>query len=136
MKFFEIVICTPWNEVELSFLDYYGRYYNKSKKRIKKKKIKKFKEVYVQLCRIRPKDTGWRIIVNKDKVGDEVYADVSGLNNDPEDDHYYGLGGVSCGEWLGMTITKKSLESFSNSEIAAHCLWELTYYGFPELGHY
>lgn len=131
MKFFELVACTPWDEVESSFLTYYGSGYKDYKKRIKKKKLKKFKETYAQLTATSPKETSWRIIVNKYTEDNEVYGDVSGLNSDPADDHYYGLGATPPDEWLGMTIDSRSFESFSHCEIAAHCLWELTFYGFP-----
>ena len=133
MKFFELVACTPWDEVESSFLSFYGNCYKDYKKRIKKKKLKKFKETYAQLTTTSPKETSWRIIVNKYTEDNEIYGDVSGLNSDPEDGHYYGLGATLPDEWLGMRIDSKSFESFSRSEIAAHCLWELTFYGFPKV---
>jgi hypothetical protein len=135
MRFSELVKCTPWLEVEVSFLDYYGVHSEKFKKRIRKKKIKKFQDIYVKLNNIVPVETNWRIVVSKYIEENEFYADVSGINNnleENEEDIPYGLGGTPSEEWLGMVIEPSSFESFSNSEITAHCLWELTFYGFPE----
>jgi len=42
------------------------------------------------------------------------------------------LMGTSWHEWLFMPINKKSMEQFSEIEIIAHCLWEMTFCGFEE----
>jgi len=32
--------------------------------------------------------------------------------------------------WLGMDIDPETLSTYTASQIAAHCLWEMTFYGF------
>jgi hypothetical protein len=34
--------------------------------------------------------------------------------------------------WLGMEIANETVRSFSSAEIAAHCLWEMTFHGYVE----
>ena len=79
MRFSELVKCTPWLEVEVSFLDYYGVHSEKFKKRIRKKKIKKFQDIYVKLNNIVPVETNWRIVVSKyieeNEVGTAIFDD-------------------------------------------------------------
>ena len=35
-------------------------------------------------------------------------------------------------EWLGMGITKETLDKFESCQIVAHCLWEMTFVSFDE----
>jgi len=35
-------------------------------------------------------------------------------------------------QWLGMEISKESLQEFSEQEIIVHCLYEMTFEGFSE----
>lgn len=36
-------------------------------------------------------------------------------------------------EWLGMSAAQETLAAYKTSEIAAHCLWEMTYLGFSSV---
>jgi hypothetical protein len=44
----------------------------------------------------------------------------------------YGLGFVLWATWLGMAIDSDTLARCSREEIVAHCLWEMTWYGYDE----
>jgi hypothetical protein len=44
----------------------------------------------------------------------------------------FGLDFKPWNEWLGMHLEPNSLEQFSHDEIVAHCLWEMTFYGFDQ----
>ncbi|MCB9136519.1 MAG: hypothetical protein H6636_13925 [Anaerolineales bacterium] len=35
-------------------------------------------------------------------------------------------------KWLGMELTPKTLEKFSEYDILAHCLYEMTFFGFTQ----
>ena len=35
-------------------------------------------------------------------------------------------------EWLGMEIDGETAQNYSTSEIAAHCLWEMTFFGYDK----
>lgn len=143
MKFLELINDEPWEEVEKSFTHYYGQYFQEFKKRIRKKKLSRFKKTYEQLRNLDPKYSEWRIIVCKVRSDGEVNAVVSGLDGtlykdskdyNPDTHSEYaneelphGLSFTDWSEWLGMDIETVSFEVFSKSEVAAHCLWELTF---------
>ena len=44
----------------------------------------------------------------------------------------YALDGTPWNEWLGMEIEIDSTDSLQPHEIAAHCLWEMSFYSFDE----
>jgi hypothetical protein len=44
----------------------------------------------------------------------------------------YGLSLVPWAEWLGMAIDIDTLARCSRDEVVAHCLWEMTWYGYDE----
>lgn len=146
MKFIDLIKTVTWDEVEKSLSESYDHLYGKYKKRIKKKKLNNFKSAFYELTLIEPKDTEWRIVVKSVIEDGKVYADVSGVNGtlykdidyytpeirskyaDEEVGHDLSLN--SWDEWLGMIVEEKSFEGFSPPEVVAHCLWELTFFGF------
>lgn len=58
------------------------------------------------------------------------YEDVSGVKH--KGDESVGVSLTPREEWLGMEIQDDTLASYSPDEILAHCLWEMTFYGFTE----
>ena len=70
--------------------------------------------------------------LNKDtdeyKEGHFIY----GEENANEEVHY-GIEFTPWNEWIAMTIDPISFEDFSEIEIAAHCLWEMTFISFDEI---
>jgi hypothetical protein len=44
----------------------------------------------------------------------------------------YAIEYTPWGKWLGMSIDQVSSENFSEVEIIAHCLWEMTFAGFDQ----
>lgn len=58
------------------------------------------------------------------------YEHVSGIKY--ESDESVGLSLTPKEEWLGVEILDDTLASYSPEEILAHCLWEMTFYGFTE----
>jgi hypothetical protein len=61
-----------------------------------------------------PEDKDWIDICGKKASGDENWA----------------LDLTSWNEWLSMPITEESLKNFSELDILAHCLWEMTWHGY------
>lgn len=85
-----------------------------------------------KLLRIKPTKSNLSIIV--EKVNFEFYngVDVSGIDKSKEDNVRHGLQLTPWDIWLGMEIDKKSFENFSEIEVLAYCLDEMTYFGFDE----
>jgi len=65
------------------------------------------------------------------KEGEPTLAgwDVRGINDEGE---RCALDFVCWNEWLGFGIEEKILNSLKPHEIVAHCLYEMTYYGWDE----
>lgn len=143
MNFFELVNRVIWQDVECDFEKSYGQFLG-VKKRIKKKKLKKYRSVFDELKTLSPRETNWRIIVTKFTDDDGSYADVSGLNGSlyknsfgfdstkhsdwAEEEVCFGISFTPWEEWMGMKVEQSSFEDFEDSELVAHCLWELTFH--------
>ncbi|MFF2448332.1 DUF6557 family protein [Neobacillus sp. NPDC058068] len=62
-----------------------------------------------------------------DENNQNLYFDVSGR----DDEHIgYSLVGNNFNEWLNFYIDSDTLNSMSFESILAHCLWEMTYFGY------
>lgn len=72
-----------------------------------------------------------------DTYDDSHYVDVSGYYTNPaertnEYSNSLAIEFVPWNEWLGMPIDETSLKNFSELEIIAFCLHEMTYAGFEQ----
>jgi hypothetical protein len=62
-----------------------------------------------------------------DENNQNLYFDVSGR----DDEHIgYSLVGNNFNEWLSFYIDSDTLNSMSFESILAHCLWEMTFFGY------
>lgn len=109
-----------------------------------------YHRVYKKLCVIEGVESSMRIIVAKVVEDDgDTWIDVSGVNGTTyrESEDYvgfnlnesildkevkYALEFTDWQKWLLMEIDSENFTHFNNAEIAAHCLWELTFIGFDE----
>jgi len=92
-----------------------------------------YEKVLAQLRTIEPRASDWHIVVAwvEDWFDGKPYVRVNGRKQD--DDQDWGLDFTDWAEWLGMEIAPPSLEAFTGIEVLAHCLYEMTWYGFrPE----
>ncbi|MDT0122433.1 hypothetical protein Q9R46_07265 [Paenibacillus sp. RRE4] len=67
-----------------------------------------------------------------DKDKKDIEYRVHGKNNSPEWEGYWDLSASKWGEWLGFYVDQQVLEQFSNEQIVALCLVEMTWFGFSE----
>jgi hypothetical protein len=72
-----------------------------------------------------------------DDYDDTDYVDVAGYYTNPEDntDEYstsLAIEFTPWQEWLGMPVDTNSLQNFTELEIIAYCLNEMTYAGFEQ----
>ncbi len=72
-----------------------------------------------------------------DSYDDTQYVDVSGYYTNPADrtdefSNSLAIEFTPWNEWLAMPIDEKSLKNFSELEIIAHCLNEMSYSGFEQ----
>lgn len=69
-------------------------------------------------------------IVNDEWEG-KLYPNVSGIQHN-RPDISYGIEFEPWIDWVSHFITKETLNTFTPTEIAAACLWEMTFNGFEE----
>ena len=61
---------------------------------------------------------------------EQPYWDVwCGKQNDPE---RYGLDLSRWEEWLAIRVPQSLLDAMPDAEILAHCIWDMTFYGFTQ----
>ena len=140
MKFAELVYKYKWDEVCPALIYLYPN---------DQKNIAVFKMVFEQLQKLTHAESNMRIILEKvfDEFENGWYTCVSGKNGtlkkeeNPEifkDDKIgnqevsYGIEFVDWEEWLGMDIDPGSISNYSETDIIAHCLWEMTFYGYTK----
>ena len=140
-----IIKKNSWSSIRDQFLKEYPQ---------EEKNIEDYKSVYDKLCLLSPKKSGMRIVVEEvqqDELNDEPYIAVSGKDttlqkelddfkyfNEKEDSEIansevtFALEYSLWAEWLGMEIDPESTNKYSELEIIAHCLYEMTFLGFDE----
>jgi len=96
-----------------------------------------YKEVIEKLMLMPPENSDMSILITheKDDFDDEEYVDVSGTYEHAKNEEQkfsHALEFTPWKEWLGMEINPESLAHFSEQEILAHCLHEMTFAGFEE----
>lgn len=140
MKFKELIDKYNWNDVYSTLIQLYPD---------QEKNIEGYKQVFEELCTLRPTETKMRIVIEDvfDEYDKEYHAHVSGkdgtLNKESDPKHFkddeignqevsYGIEFTDWAEWLSMKIDQESLSKYSELDIIGHCLWEMTFYGFTQ----
>ncbi len=140
MKFAELVCKYDWGEIRPAIVRLYPN---------DQKNISGFKMVFEQLQTLMSAETNMRIILKEvfDEFENERYTCVSGVDGtlkreeNPEifkDDKIgnqevsYGIEFTDWEEWLGMDIDPESTSNYHETDIIAHCLWEMSFYGYTQ----
>jgi len=128
MKYNTLIKTNSWLSVEVILLNLYPD---------EEKNISGYEDVYNKLLLMSAEDIDMSIVVTnqKDDFDDEKYVDVSGRCNNPkskEDEFSQVIEFTAWSKWLGMDICEESLRRFSELELIAHCLFEMTFAGFEE----
>lgn len=121
-----LILNSTWTNISSLFLEIYPE---------AEKNLKGYENVFEKLLLIDPEHMDMSIVTTKVKDGEDVYIDVSGLHNHPkneEENYLQGLELTPWRKWLGMDISKDSLNEFSELELIVHCLYEMTFVGFDE----
>ncbi|TQD38826.1 DUF6557 family protein [Haloflavibacter putidus] len=93
--------------------------------------------VYEKLKFLNPEECDMYIELKNvtDDFDGEPYVDISGKYKNPkteEEKFSMAIEFTPWSQWLGMDICPESIEEFSELEIIAHCLYEMTFAGFEE----
>ena len=140
MKLAELVCNCDWGSIRSAILRLYPD---------DRKNMPGFESVFQRLQALTPAITNMRIVLEEvlDDDENERYTDVCGKDGtlkkeeNPEifkdnqignQEVSYGIEFVEWEEWIGMDIDSGSLSKYSVSDILAHCLWEMTFYGYTQ----
>ena len=138
MTFAEVLERSLWGEVEAELLYSYPD---------AESELSKFEKVFRSLLYLTPVESSLRIVISEAKEAGEL-PEVSGRDdaNNSEDsnskgsnsegsnseDIDYALDFQPWDEWLGMSVDPLALQTLGLARVAAHCLYELTFWGFSE----
>ena len=79
-------------------------------------------------------ENGWYACVSgkngtlKKEENSEIFKDDKIGNQEVS----YGIEFADWKKWLGMGIDLGSISNYSETDIIAHCLWEMTFYGYTQ----
>ena len=124
MKLKDIIHRHHWLSVEALLLQCYPD---------QQKNIDGYRKVYETLRQLPLADTAMELQicwVADDDAAEQGYHDVSGLK--PDDETAYAIEFRPWAEWLGMTVAEETRVAYTELEIIAHCLFEMTFVGFDE----
>lgn len=121
MKLQELLLSSNWADVQKAFLGFYPD---------EEEDIKELEKVYQNLNALTPVESDLTLTLSLFEDEDEPFVHVSGKNQETDED--FSLGFVPWAEWLGMEIDEISLTDFSQTDIVAHSLFEMTFFGFSE----
>jgi len=131
MRLKDLIRNNSWLNVEIQLINLYPD---------EKKNISAYEDVFSKLL-IMPESASDMVII-LDKVPDPVSANGYGISvlgvkkDNPKPEHpltsLYAIEFESWDKWLSMEIDTNATREFSEPEIIAHCLWEMTFAGFDE----
>ena len=101
------------------------------------KQIDAYQDVYEQLKLLVPEPSDITIRLTEITDEDESYISVDGYYTDGRVDKHSGndalaLDFTSWNQWLGMPVDVRAFEEFTELEIIAHCLYEMTFVSFDQ----
>jgi hypothetical protein len=103
--------------------------------------IDEYRNIFEKLQNSEPEIFDMKIVLHEydcdsdDENENQTYVDVSG-ENDSKDEFgrtiSHAIEFVEWKKWLGMGLAPETLKNFSELEIIAHCLYEMTFIGYDE----
>ena len=130
MNLLKIIKSTNWLSIQLTLINLYPD---------QEEQIDEYRKVFEKLINSEMLESDM-IIQLKEVVDDwegetSSYVDVSGISKvkDPNTLSYScAIEFVEWRKWLGMDLSTETMENFTDLEIIAHCLYEMTFVSFEE----
>ena len=128
MRFAEILKLAAWTESESCL----RRHYCKDELDVDDPDefVLAHEHVYLTLHELLPQPNHTMIVIDAHEEDGVEDVDVYGIK--PGFDDAWSLAFTRWERWLGMEIAPSTLQRFSPSEILAHCLYEMSFYGYNQ----
>lgn len=132
MKLNEILKSYKWLSIELTLIRLYPH---------QETMVDDYRNVFEKLMFLVPEENEMSIVLTEydcdpdDENEVRTYVDVSGrkIEEDPNAiTDSYAIEFVAWERWLGMDLAPETTKIFSDLEIIAHCLYEMTFIGYNE----
>lgn len=132
MKLKELINSNHWLSVELILLKIYPD---------QKSMIDEYKSVFEKLQKSEAEEYDMTIVLTEidtdtdDENEESTYVDVSGRKSVEDESSItesYALEFTAWKKWLGMDLAPETIKNFTELEIIAHCLFEMTFVGYDE----
>lgn len=133
MKLVDLIKSHHWLSVEMTLLNLYSDQADSTEG---------YKKVFGDLQTMEPVNDEMLIVLTECKYDNDeennpqsTYVDVSGrkLKSDPSSlTDSYAIEFVKWKNWLGMEIAPETADNFTELEIIAHCLYEMTFCGYEQ----
>lgn len=132
MKLNDIIKSSNWLSVELTLLQLYPD---------QETMLEDYQNVFEKLKFLEPKDNNMSIVLTENESDPEnesevrTYVDVSGRKKEKDPNSItdsYAIEFVEWKKWLGMDLAPETTNCFSDLEIIAHCLYEMTFIDYNE----
>jgi len=132
MKLNDIIKSYNWLSVELTLLRLYPD---------QETMVDDYRNVFEKLKFLEPEDYNMSIVLTENDCDSDVeseertYVDVSGRKKEKDPNSItdsYAIEFVEWKKWLGMDLAPETTKKFSDLEIIAHCLYEMTFIDYNE----
>lgn len=130
MQLIDLIQSSEWLNVQIALWSEYPA---------AEEDIEAYEKVFrqLQVMPVKPSGVTIKLSLETDDFDQSSYVDVAGYYTDPAErtDSYsnsLAIEFVPWGEWLGMELDLETLNNFTELEIIAHCLHEMTIAGFDE----
>jgi hypothetical protein len=132
MKLNDLIKSIHWPSVELTLLRLYPD---------QETMVDEYRYVFEKLKFLEPEDYNMSILLTEydceldDKSEIKTYIDVSVRKKETAPNSLtdsYAIEFVEWKKWLGMDLAQETIKNFSDLEIIAHCLYEMTFIGYNE----
>lgn len=132
MKLNEIIKSYNWLSVELIVSRLYPD---------QEKIVEEYRNVFEKLKLLEPEEYDMSIVLTEndcdsdDECEVRTYVDVSGRKKEKDPNSItdsYAIEFVEWAKWLGMDLAPETTNNFTDLEIIAHCIYEMTFVAFNE----
>ena len=119
----ELLKITPWQDIATTLVTAYPN---------QRKLLEGHQIVFETLKLMDPKNSDLTLhVVYDDSDSEDGGHDVYGIKADKPNERW-GLLFVPWAEWLGMELAPATISTYTSGQIAALCLFEMTFFGFTE----